>query len=57
MQETIKANEALRGENQALNAQMQALRSKAQCDEDRHYSSEQKVAELTKRNLLIDTEN
>ena len=29
VQETIKANEALRGENHALNAQIQALRSKA----------------------------
>ena len=57
VQETVKANEGLRGENQALIAELQALRAKGQFEEEKNFANEQKVSELTKRNLLIETEN
>ena len=56
----MRANETLRSENNSMATEVAALRAKlakTERDEDQWKAQEQKVAEFTKRNLLLETEN
>ena len=60
VQETVRANESLRADNQAMQDQIAQLKSrlaKQARDEDQYQAQELKSAELTKRNILLETEN